>query len=116
MRVSEERYERDLRRLQLAWRLVKLQARTPTIEAWTGLSIYRIRRLRRSYAAQIDTAALKGVTPFRIEYFFRSGTLRTEGALLAGLLEVYGVTSVPPTQAPNQVASLGRGERFRGGL
>ena len=45
MRISDARFSRDLRRYQLAWRLIRHEVRTRTIERWTGLSMHRIRNL-----------------------------------------------------------------------
>src|SRR5688500_6607016 len=87
VRISDERYRRDLRRLRLAWRMVLLGARTPTIMRWTALSKYNIRKLRNDYAE--DSApreGLKGKTPFRVEFFCKSATLRGETPMLAGFL------------------------------
>jgi hypothetical protein len=49
MRISEDRYDRDRQRLELALRLLTHEARTQTIRVWTGLSDDRIRKLYRSY-------------------------------------------------------------------
>jgi hypothetical protein len=45
MRISENRYERDRQRLELALRFLTHEARTQTIRVWTGLSDDRIRKL-----------------------------------------------------------------------
>jgi len=45
MRISEDRYERDRQRLELALRFLTHEARTQTIRVWTGLSDDRIRKL-----------------------------------------------------------------------
>jgi hypothetical protein len=50
MRVSEDRYWRDLRRLDLAVRMLHLEARVGTISTWTGLTADRVRTLARSLA------------------------------------------------------------------
>ena len=44
MRISDDRYFRDLRPLLLAAWMLKLEARTRTICTWTGLSRDRIRK------------------------------------------------------------------------
>ena len=49
MRVTDDRYSRDLRRYDLAVRLIRHEARTQTIRQWTGLTDDRIRKLYRSY-------------------------------------------------------------------
>jgi hypothetical protein len=113
MRISDERYRRDLRRLQLAWRLIQLDARTPTIERWTALSVYRIRRLRGTYAAEASRgAALKGVTPFRVEFFSKSATVKCEAPMLAGFLRHFGVLPNGRETSADDLPNLARGERF----
>jgi hypothetical protein len=49
MRISEDRYDRDRQRLELALRFLTHEARTQTIRVWTGLSDDRIRKLYKSY-------------------------------------------------------------------
>ena len=49
MRILDNRYSRDLRRHDLALRMIRHELRTATIIAWTGLSETRIRGLYRSY-------------------------------------------------------------------
>lgn len=113
MRISDERYQRDLRRLQLAWRMIKLGARTPTIERWAALSIYRIRKLRNAYAGDaLSKAGLKGVTPFRVEFFAKSATLRSQAPMLAGFLRQFEVLPNPGEIKLEELPSLARGERF----
>jgi hypothetical protein len=113
VRISDERYRRDLRRLQLAWSMIRLSARTPTIQRWTALSVYRIRSLRSTYAEEASReSALKGVTPFRVEFFSKSTTLRCEAALLAGFLRQFDVLSEIGDRQITSLPSLDRGENF----
>ena len=49
MRISDDRYNRDRLRLDLALRFMRHEARTHTIRKWTGLTDDRIRKLYRSY-------------------------------------------------------------------
>ena len=60
MRLTEDRYSRDLRRHDLALRLIAFEARTSTICLYTGLSPSRVRSLGKS-----DYATKGGVTPLR---------------------------------------------------
>jgi hypothetical protein len=107
VRLTDNRYTRDLLRYRLAIRLLQLQARTRTIERWTGLSMYRIRTLR-AYAADLPEQRgnhpLRGVSPHQPGYFFRSAALRTEAAVLAGFLQVFGV--VPAERIDNADRAL----------
>ena len=47
MRISDERYRRELRRLTVAWKMILLRDRTPTIMRWTCLSKYNVRASQR---------------------------------------------------------------------
>lgn len=114
MRVSEDRYSRDLRRINLARRLIRHEARTHTIRAWTGLSDDRVRNLYRSYGVG-EGAALRhrGPIPTRIVSVMRSPALRSEASAIAGLACVLGL--VPPKATPNArrtLPSLSTGERL----
>ena len=45
MRMSENRYAKELRRRALAKRMIEYNVRTSTIVTWTGLSKYQIKEL-----------------------------------------------------------------------
>jgi len=51
VRISEDRYARDLRRINLAQRLIQHNVRSQWIRAWTGFSEERVRNLYHSYIA-----------------------------------------------------------------
>jgi len=94
MRVSDDRYTRDRRRLDLALRLIHHEARTYTIRQWTGLSDDRIRKLYRSYV--VDEAARRvrrhrGKSPRQAAFFFRSPELNFHASQLTSLFVVYGL-------------------------
>jgi hypothetical protein len=100
MRVSEDRYSRDLRRLNLAQRLIRHEVRTQWICAWTGLSDDRVRNLFRSYdKTSGDVRRHRGPSPTRLAAFLRSPTLRTEASAIGGLACAFG--AVLPNPAPN---------------
>jgi hypothetical protein len=105
MRISEDRYARDLRRLNLAQRLIRHEVRTQWICDWTGLSDNRIRNLFHSY----DTCAehvrrRRGPSPTALASFLRSPALRSEGSAIGGLAYALGII---PTAAPAD-SSAGR--------
>jgi hypothetical protein len=100
MRISEDRYSRDLRRLNLAQRLIRHEVRTYWISAWTGLSHNRVRKLFRSYYRAAGVVQRhRGPSPTRLAAFLRSPTLRTEASAIGGLACVLGV--LPPKLAPS---------------
>jgi hypothetical protein len=100
MRVSDNRYSRDRLRLDLALRLIRHQARTQTIRAWTGLTDDRIRKLYRSYldACGRSPCRPRGKSPRQSTFFTRSPQLREETTLLASLCCLLGV--LPRGDAP----------------
>jgi hypothetical protein len=72
MRVTDDRYLRDRRAFDLAWRLIKLGARTGTISRWTGVAERRVRALQQSYGSHEPGAAgsfkrPRGQSPYRVE-------------------------------------------------
>jgi hypothetical protein len=98
MRITEERYSRDRRRFDLAFRMIGHEARTRTIRRWTGLSDDRIRKLYRSYVATGPGRAAKrhrGKSPTRTAFFLRNPENRRHTAALAGLFATLGVLREP---------------------
>jgi hypothetical protein len=94
MRISDDRYSRDLQRIDLALRLIGHEARTFTIRQWTGLSDDRIRKLYRNYVMDRDEKAVlrhRGKSPRRVAYFFRTAELQFEATQLAGLYVMHGL-------------------------
>jgi hypothetical protein len=114
MRISEDRYSRDLRRLNLAERLIRHEVRTYWICTWTGLSYHRIRNLFRSYG--ISSGALhrhRGPSPNRLKTYLRSPALRAEASAIGGLARAFEV--VPPGPVANawrDRANVEAGERL----
>ena len=94
MRISDDRYARDLKRMDLALRLIGHEARTFTIRQWTGLSDDRIRKLYRNYVADGAIAGVqrhRGKSPRRVAYFFRSPEVHFQATQLAGLYLIHGL-------------------------
>lgn len=114
MRVTDDRYTRDRLRLDLAVRLIRLEARTQTIRIWTGLTDDRIRKLYRSYLADCAGPPVtrhRGKSPQQASYFTRSAQLRQETGSLAALLTLYG--ALPRQRVADSaraLPSLARGE------
>jgi hypothetical protein len=94
MRISDDRYSRDLQRMDLALRLIGHEARTFTIRQWTGLSDDRIRKLYRSYVADDPAGGVlrhRGKSPRRVGYFFRGPEVHFHATQLAGLYLMHGL-------------------------
>lgn len=114
MRVSESRYTRDLRRIQLAQRMIRHEVRTQWICAWAGISDERVRNLCRSYdERRAGVQRHRGPPPTAFRPFLRTSSMRTEASALAGLACALEV--VPPEPHPNArktLPSIERGERL----
>ena len=94
MRISDDRYNRDRLRLDIAVRFIEHEARTHTIRQWTGLTDDRIRKLYRSYlheAAGQPVHRHRGKSPHQAAHFMRTARMRQEAALLASVLLMVGV-------------------------
>lgn len=112
MRISEDRYRRELQSLEVALRFLQHEARSRTIRAWTGLSIDRIRNLYRSYVlyAPSYVPRHRGKSPHQVSFFTRSVRMQEETACLARLLSLIG--AIPPQPGSERVLvlpNLGRG-------
>jgi hypothetical protein len=129
MRIHDDRYNRDVRRFEVAMRFIQHEARTQTIRVWTGLSDDRIRKLYRSYmkephSRQSPSAAPvrhRGKSPQQPAFFTRSARARHESALLASLCRLVGALPAPavvatavtlrnPSEPARSLAGLNRGE------
>lgn len=112
MRISEDRYDRDRQRLELALRFLTHEARTQTIRVWTGLSDDRIRKLYRSYLgrAACYVPRHRGKSPHQAAYFTRSLRIQQETAVLASYFALEGlVPAEPSAAAAAALADIGRG-------
>jgi hypothetical protein len=111
MRISDDRYNRDRLRFDLALRMMQHGARTSTIRTWTGLSDDRIRKLFRSYLAHGSSGAPRrhrGKSPQLAANFLQSATIGFEATTLSCLFSILGL--IPKdTGGP---LSLEQGETF----
>jgi hypothetical protein len=116
MKTSEDRYRRELRRHDLALRMIRHEVRTLAIQAWTGLTANRVRRLYRHYyrdALRPNLARHRGPAPRQAIRFLRTQRTRAEAAAAIGICYAMGV--LPPGQTANArktLPSLVRGERL----
>jgi hypothetical protein len=112
MRISEDRYDRDRQRLELALRFLTHEARTQTIRIWTGLSDDRIRKLYKSYLgrAACYIPRHRGKSPHQAAYFMRSVRIQQEAAVLASYFALAGlVPEEPSAAAAAELPDIGRG-------
>jgi hypothetical protein len=113
MRVSEDRYSRDLRRIQLAHRLIRHEARTYWIRAFTHLTEGRIRNLLRSYGLASDGVHRYRGSPPRLTTQFMIPGKHSEASALAGLaLNWHLVPEEPVRNAKRTLPSLEFGENL----
>ena len=93
MRISENRYRRDRQSIKIAMCFLALEARTQTIQTWTGLSGDRIRKLYREYMTGTlhSVARPRGKSPRRAAYFWTKARVRQEAVWFASLLTLVGV-------------------------
>lgn len=117
MRVSDNRYNRDRQKFDLALRMIQHEARTCTIRTWTGLTDDRIRKLYRSYLQNDRSHPVRrhrGKSPSQVEFFLRHpGTLfeaQTLGSLFS-LWELLGLARAR-TGRERVATSIERGARF----
>ncbi len=98
MRVSDDRYNRDRRRFDLAMRMLLREARTSTIHCWTGLSGDRIRKLYNAYLAGREGAPcrrMRGRASQRVDFFLCSPARVLEATTLASLYSMLGLLERP---------------------
>jgi hypothetical protein len=115
MRITEDRYSQHRRSLDLAWRLIKHEARTRTISRWTQLSGHRIRLLYKSYSSkqQKRVTRHRGMSPYKLEMILNSPRLRCEGAMFSAICRSLQVLPPGRLNDPERVLpGVERGERL----
>ena len=92
MRISDDRYNRDRLRLDVAMRFIRHEARTRTIRQWTGLTDDRIRKLYHAYIRNGGrTTRHRGKSPRQAAFFTRSMRMRREAAVFASVSSLFGL-------------------------
>jgi hypothetical protein len=93
MRLTDHRYRRDKHKLDLAIRMIHHEARTATIQAWTGLTGDRVRKLHREYVRERGESFRRhrGKPPRQSGYFLRNVELRRQSVALGGLYALHGL-------------------------
>lgn len=118
MRITDDRYAGERERLDLALRLIRLQARTHIITYCTGLSQDRIRKLYTTYFKHRDARRVKrhrGKSPSSVEFFVRNPWTQAEASLLAHVFAAWGLLRILPDlrTAPCKIAdALAFGQRL----
>ncbi len=116
MRISDDRYNRDRLRLDLALRMIRHEARTCTIRTWTGLTDDRIRKLYRSYVQNDGANPVRrhrGKSPSQVEYFLRNPGMLFEAQTLGSLYSLWELLGLTRSRAARGIgASVERGALF----
>jgi hypothetical protein len=101
------------RRTHVAIRLMRNQARTQTIQRFTGVSKDRLATLRQRLGIGSDTR-FRGPSPYSLAQMMRSPRLRDEGAAIATLCTLLGAIQLPSTQccSPSNLFTLNTADRL----
>ncbi len=115
MRISDERYTKDRRALDVAAMLVEFEARTGTIRRLTGLTDDRIRKLSRACGAGGHSETHRrhrGRSPQRVTHILGKTRTRSEASTLLGLCRLMGVTPAMATATERGPDRVLRAERL----
>lgn len=111
MRISEKRFERDLRRYELAQRMIAHEARRGTIVHWTGLSRHRVALLLKEFDRP-DKNRYRGPPPCTAAFFCKSLAHESESAAFAYVALRMNVIESPAEPPALGLAALARAERL----
>ena len=117
MRVSNKCYDRELRSIELARRMLALGARTQTICAWTGLTGDRVRNLSRVLGwGGVGHAASRqrGPSPSKFAVLMATPSVREEAPAIAALCRCW-YDVIPAERCPDarkRLPGIERGERL----
>ncbi|MDQ2655183.1 MAG: hypothetical protein M3Z20_19295 [Chloroflexota bacterium] len=95
MRISEQRYSRDRRAMDVAARLIEFEARTGTIRALTGLTDHRIRKLSEECGIDGRSTPMvrhRGSPPHSVSLILGKSQSKMEAAALLSLCQLMGIT------------------------
>lgn len=105
--VRREPHDRELRRRQLAQRLVAHHARTQTIFRLTGLSRHQLATLRRRWRVTSEMRH-RGPPPASFATFLSTQRMRDETAALAVFWRIFGnVSSAQGSDSQGDMVELG---------
>lgn len=115
MRISEERYTRDRRALDVAVRLIDFEVRTGTIRTLTGLGDGQIRSLSRDSTrngAGRQCRRHRGKAPTDVKHILGKSRSRSEAATLLGLCQLMGVAPEDAREPERGANLISRTERL----
>lgn len=112
MGIVKRRDPTEILRYTLAARMVAHEARTRTIQRWSGVSAGRIRELYRAHADENGGCPVRhrGPPPSQVAFFLQTARRRSESAALAALCSVLGVMPThPPVNVKKDLPNFRRG-------
>ena len=108
----EDRIGRELRRHQLALRMIAHRARRQTICNFAGLTREKIKTLRREWHVKSE-GRRRGPSPSLLSAFFRSARMRSEASVIGWFCKIHGaVPTEKIIEAARYYPNLDRGERL----
>lgn len=115
MRVSDGRYAKDRRALDVAARLIDFEARTSTIRRLTGLADTRIRSLSKACGVDGQAGAgarvrHRGSSPRRLSNLLGKDPSRSEAAALLAICKLMGVAHASEPGSERGWSRVGRAE------
>lgn len=108
--IANGRMERELRRRQLAVTLIGHQARTQTIQEFTGLTRHQLATLRRRTGVPTESR-FRGPAPTSFDAFFSCARRRSESAVLAFLYRASDASRFGERERTSE-AAIERGEQL----
>ena len=118
MRVTDNRYNGEMDKFDLAVRMIRHEARTGTIRACTGFTEDRIRKLYGTYFISHDGGEVRrrrGKSPRQIARFVNCSQRQAEATVLASLFrccEVFTTTEETTEVAPCHLDGVLLGTRL----
>jgi hypothetical protein len=116
MRISDHRYNRDRRTIDVAARLIDFEARTSTIRELTGLSDDRIRKLSKECGVDGRSTSIqrhRGASPSSVKILLGKPRLKNEADALFSLCRLMGVAPSSELHHPERrFKDLSRAERL----
>jgi len=112
MRLSDDQYQRDMHRHDLAKWMISHDAKTGTVSRWTGLSRYQVQKLSLRYHPGGRTRR-RGILPSQTAYFGKSASMEAES--LAFIFMAVETQVIPEHISPDArrvLPDLSRGERL----
>ena len=109
MRITDDRYQGEIEKFNLAIRMIQHEARTGTIRNFTGFTEDRIRKLYSAYfksGSELTVRRRRGKSPRQINRFISSTRRHAEATLLACLLRHCQAIRFDQLQKPIPIRKL----------